>query len=88
MVHILDEGVPSLSFRLEGVEEVVPYDIKELLGFQKGAPEQVYVHEHIGRFLECDLRRSPSTKKYYPEPHLPSVSLMNVQKNFGENERD
>jgi hypothetical protein len=23
---------------------VVPYDIRELLGFQKGAPEQVYVH--------------------------------------------
>jgi hypothetical protein len=45
MAHILDEGVPSFSFRLEGVEQVVPYDIKELLGFQKGAPEQEYVHE-------------------------------------------
>jgi hypothetical protein len=44
MAHILDEGVPSLSFRLEGVEKVVPYDIRELLGFQKGAPEQVDVH--------------------------------------------
>jgi hypothetical protein len=46
MAHILDEGVPSLSFRLEGVEQVDPYEyIWELLGFQKGAPEQVYVHE-------------------------------------------
>jgi hypothetical protein len=45
MAHILDEGVPSFSFRLEGVEQVVPYDIRELLGFQKGAPEQVDVHE-------------------------------------------
>jgi hypothetical protein len=46
MVHILDEGVPSLSFRLEGVEQVDPYEyIWELLGFQKGAPEQMYVHE-------------------------------------------
>jgi hypothetical protein len=44
MAPILDEGVPSLSFRLEGVEQVVPYDIRELLGFQKGAPEQVDVH--------------------------------------------
>jgi hypothetical protein len=44
MAHILDEGVSSLSFRLEGVEQVVPYDIRELLGFQKGAPEQVDVH--------------------------------------------
>jgi hypothetical protein len=45
MAHILDEGVPSFSFSLEGVEQVVPYDIRELLGFQKGSPEQVYVHE-------------------------------------------
>jgi hypothetical protein len=44
MAHILDEGVASLSFRLEGVEQLVPYDIRELLGFQKGAPEQVDVH--------------------------------------------
>jgi hypothetical protein len=44
MAHILDEGVPSFSFRLEGVEQVVPYDIRELLGFQKGAPKQVDVH--------------------------------------------
>jgi hypothetical protein len=45
MAPILDEGVPSLSFRLEGVEQMVPYEyIRELLGFQKGAPEQVYVH--------------------------------------------
>jgi hypothetical protein len=46
MAHILDEGVPSLSFHLEGVKQVDPYEyIWELLGFQKGAPEQVYVHE-------------------------------------------
>jgi hypothetical protein len=40
MVPILDEGVPSLSFRLEGYE-----NIRELLGFQKGAPEKVDVSE-------------------------------------------
>jgi hypothetical protein len=45
MAPILDEGVSSFSFCLEGVEKMVPYDIWELLGFQKGAPEQVYVHE-------------------------------------------
>jgi hypothetical protein len=45
MAHILDEGVPTLSFRLEGVDQVVPYEyIRELLGFQKGASEQVDVH--------------------------------------------
>jgi hypothetical protein len=45
MVPILDEGVQSLSFRLEGIQQVVPYDIRELLGFQKGAPEKVDVPE-------------------------------------------
>jgi hypothetical protein len=44
MAPILD-GVSSLSFRLEGVEQVVPYEyIRELLGLQKRAPEQVDVH--------------------------------------------
>jgi hypothetical protein len=29
-----DEGVPSLSFRLEGIQQVDPYEhIRELLGF-------------------------------------------------------
>jgi hypothetical protein len=33
MAPILDEGVPSLSFRLEGIQQVVPYEqIRELLG--------------------------------------------------------
>jgi hypothetical protein len=42
MAPILDEGVQSLSFRLEGIQQVVPYEyIRELLGFQKGAPEKV-----------------------------------------------
>jgi hypothetical protein len=39
MAAILNERVSSFSFHLEGVEQVVPYDIRELLGFQKGAPE-------------------------------------------------
>jgi hypothetical protein len=46
MAPILDEGLPSLSFRLEGIQQVVLYDhIRELLGFQKGAPEKVDVPE-------------------------------------------
>jgi hypothetical protein len=41
MVPILDEWVPSLSFGLEGIQHVVPYEhIRELLGFQKGALEK------------------------------------------------
>jgi hypothetical protein len=46
MAPILDEGVPSLSFRLEGIQQVVPYEhIWELLVFQKGGPEKVDVPE-------------------------------------------
>jgi hypothetical protein len=41
---ILDDGVQSLSFRLEGVQQVVPYEhVRELLGFHKGASEKVDV---------------------------------------------
>jgi hypothetical protein len=46
MAPILDEGVQSLSFRLEGIQQVVPYEyIRELLGFQKGAPKKVDVSD-------------------------------------------
>jgi hypothetical protein len=38
MAPILDEGVLSFSFCLEGVKQMVPYEyIREFLGFQKGA---------------------------------------------------
>jgi hypothetical protein len=30
----------------------------------------------MGRFLEYDHGMRPSTKKYYPEPHHPSVSFL------------
>jgi hypothetical protein len=42
----------------------------------------------MGRFLEYDHGRSVATKKFYPEPHHPRVSLTDVQKDFGENKRD
>jgi hypothetical protein len=34
------------------------------------------------------LQEQPTNKENYPEPHHPSVSLMEVQKDFGENERN
>jgi hypothetical protein len=44
MAPILDEGVLSLSFCSEGIQQVVPYEhIRELLGFQKEASEKVDV---------------------------------------------
>jgi hypothetical protein len=56
--------------------------------FSKGSPgTSGCAWRHIGSFLEYDHGKRPSTKKYYPEPHHPSVSLMDVQKDFGENER-
>jgi hypothetical protein len=45
MVHILDEGVLSLSFRLEGVEQVGPYVLGNCLVFKREPPEQVDVQE-------------------------------------------
>jgi hypothetical protein len=36
-----------------------------------------------GRFSEYDRGRRPSTKKYYPEPHHPRVSLMMCKKILG-----
>jgi hypothetical protein len=38
--------------------------------------------------LEYDHGRIPPIKKYYLKPHHPSVSLMDVQKDFGKNERN
>jgi hypothetical protein len=41
MVPILDEGVQSLSFRLEGIQQVVPYEyVRELLGVPKGSSRE------------------------------------------------
>jgi hypothetical protein len=57
--------------------------------FSKGSPgTSVCAWRNIGRFLEYDCERSSPPKKFYPEPHHPSVSLMDVKKDFGENERD
>jgi hypothetical protein len=36
--------------------------------------------------LEFDLGGSPPAKEFYPEPHHPSVSLMDVYEDFGKNE--
>jgi hypothetical protein len=84
MVPIHDEGVPSSHSVWRELNKSFPMYIRELLGFQKVAPEQVDVHEGTWKvFLECDHRKRPSTKKYYLEPHHPCVSLMDVQKDFG-----
>jgi hypothetical protein len=88
MAPIVDEGVSSLSFQLEGIQQVVPYEhIGELLGFQKGSSRKSRRDgRHVGWVLEYDLGRSPPTKKFYPERHHPIVPLMDEQEDFGENE--
>jgi hypothetical protein len=58
MAPILDEGVQSLSFRLEGIQQVVPYEyIRELLGFQKGAPEKVDVPDGFWNLISGEAHR-------------------------------
>jgi hypothetical protein len=45
-LEIIMTMAPSLSFWLEGIQQVVPFEhIRELLGFQKGAPEKVDMSE-------------------------------------------
>jgi hypothetical protein len=45
-LEILMTMAPSLSFRLEGIQQVVPCEnVRELHGFQKGAPEKVDMPE-------------------------------------------
>jgi hypothetical protein len=89
MVHILDEGVPSFSFRLEGVEQVVPYEyIRELLGFQKEAPEQVYVHEGtLEGFWSVIAGGANQRRNNIRTPSSKYVTLL-CKWIFGENERD
>jgi hypothetical protein len=88
MAPILDEGVPSFSFRLEGVEQVVPYDIRELLSFQKGAPKQVYVHGGTLEGFWSVIAEEPTNKKIVFGCPSSKFSLMDVQGDVGENERD
>jgi hypothetical protein len=59
-----DEGVSSLSFSLEGIQQVVPYEyIRELLVSQKGVPKLVDVPEGMldGSNKEI-LSGTPSSK--------------------------
>jgi hypothetical protein len=63
------DGVSTLSFRLEGIQQVVPYEyIRELLGFQKSPGTSGRAERHVGRFLEYDHGRSPPTKEYLLNP--------------------
>jgi hypothetical protein len=66
MAPILDEGVPSLSFRLEGIQQVVPYEnIRELLGFQKGSSEKVDVPEGTGKPTNKGIPSGTPSSKYF-----------------------
>jgi hypothetical protein len=62
IAHILDEGVQSLSFRLEGIQQVVPY---EYVGSYLGSKRELRRKSTCGRLvrwiLEFNLRRSPPT---------------------------
>jgi hypothetical protein len=54
------------------------------LVFKREPGKSRHARRHVGWVLEYDLGGSPPTKKFYPEPHHPSVSLMDVQKDLGK----
>jgi hypothetical protein len=89
MAPILDDGMSSFSFRLEGVEQVVPYEyIRELLGFQKGAPEQVDVHgSTLEGFWSVIAGGAHQQRNSIRTPSSKYVTLL-CKWIFGENERD
>jgi hypothetical protein len=59
------------------IEQVVPYVLGNSSVFKKGAPEQVDVHEGTWEgFWSMITGGDHQRKKYYPEPHHPSVSLL------------
>jgi hypothetical protein len=64
MAPILDEGVPSVSFWLEGIPQVVPNEhIRELLCFQKEAPEKVDVSEGMLDGFWNRIQGKPTNKE-------------------------
>jgi hypothetical protein len=63
---------------LEGIQQVVPYEhIRELLGFQKGAPKKVDVPEGMLDGF-WNLIFGEAHQQQNPEPHHPSIPLMDV----------
>jgi hypothetical protein len=70
MAPILDEGVSSISFRLEVIQQVVPYEhIRELLGFQKEAPEKADVLEGmLDEFSDMISREAHQQKNSIRNP--------------------
>jgi hypothetical protein len=90
MVPILDEGVSSLSFCLEGVQQVVPYKyIRELLGFQKGAPELADMQEGmLDGFCNIITRGSHQQRNGIWNPIIQVFHLWMCKRILGENERD
>jgi hypothetical protein len=89
MAHILDEGVPSLSFCLEGVEQVDPYEyIREFLGFLKGAPERVYVHEGTLEGWSVIAGGAHQQRNTSQNPIIQVFHSWMCKRIFGENERN
>jgi hypothetical protein len=63
---------------LEGIQQVVPYEhIRELLGFQKGAPKKVDVPEGMLDGF-WNLIFGEAHQQQNPESHHPSIPLMDV----------
>jgi hypothetical protein len=63
MAHILDEGLPSFSFRLEGVEQLVPYALGDCLVFKREPRNKWMWMEAHWKVLEYNRGRSSPIKK-------------------------
>jgi hypothetical protein len=88
---ILVDGVQSLSFRLEGVQQVVPYEhVRELLGFHKGAPEKVDVPpDMLDGFWNLISGEAHQQHNCIRNPIIrSSIRLLDVQEGIGEDEGD
>jgi hypothetical protein len=85
---ILDLGMQSLSFRLEGIQQVVPYEyVRELLGFQKGAPEKVDVPDGLlDGFWNLISGEAHQQRNSIRNPII--QPLLDVQEDYGEDEGD
>jgi hypothetical protein len=75
---------------LEGIQQVVPYEyIRELLRFQKGAPKKVDVPDGmLDGFWNLISGEAHQQRNSIHNPHYPSIPLLDVQEDYGEDEGD
>jgi hypothetical protein len=87
MAPILDEGVPSFSFRLEGVEQVVPYVLGSYLVFKREPCNKWMCKGTLEGFWSMIAGEDHQRRNTIWNPII-QVFNSYVQKDFGENEKN